>query len=371
MVTLAPGHPVSDDFRAAVSDAIDAFLSEQSCTLAKLSPATAPLLARARTFTTGGKRLRPAFAAWAWTAITGEATLPDALLTAISSLDLLHVSALMHDDVMDASDARRGVPTAHRQFEEDHRKTGGRGDPESFGRAGGVLLGDLLLVWSEEMFRRSGLDADTQARAYPHLEAMRTEVTAGQYLDVVAQAQDPYPLTRTAQGREQLAAMISTVVTWKSASYTVRRPLLIGAAAADANHGQLSALSAFGEPLGRAFQYRDDVLGVFGHETLTGKKTGEDLREGKLTLLAAEAFGRSYEADAIELATLFGDPGLRPDQMDRARSIISASGALDAVETEIRREYDAALAALADAPLTESGRDGLACLAGLAVRRSF
>lgn len=371
MVTLSPEQPVSDEFRAAVGAVIDAFLSEQSGLLAGLSPETIPLLDRARTFTTGGKRLRPAFAAWAWTAITGEVTLPDALLAAISSLDVLHVSALMHDDVMDASDARRGVPAAHRQFEADHRAAGGRGDPEAFGRAGGVLLGDLLLVWSAEMFRRSGLDADAQARAYPHLETVRTEVTAGQYLDVVAQAQDPYPLTRTPQGRARLAAMIGTVVTWKSASYTVRRPLLIGAAAAGGTEAQLAALSSFGEPLGRAFQYRDDVLGVFGDEALTGKETGEDLREGKLTLLAAEAFGRAQDDDAAELATLFGDPALRPDQVDRARSIIADSGALDAVETEIRREHDAALAALADAPLTGPGRDGLTGLASLAVSRSF
>ncbi len=371
MVILAPDNPVSDDFRAAVGGAIDAFLTGQDAVLASLSPATAPLLARARTFTSGGKRLRPAFAAWGWVAAGGDADLPDAVVTAAASLDVLHVSALMHDDVMDASDARRGVPAAHRQFEADHRAAGRRGDPEQFGRAGGILLGDLLLVWSEEMFRRSGLDADALARAREQLEAVRTEVTAGQYLDVVAQAQDPYPLTRTAQGRADLAGMIGTVVTWKSASYTVRRPLLLGAAAAGADEAQLAALTGFGQPLGRAFQYRDDVLGVFGDEALTGKESGEDLREGKLTLLAAEAFGRASDADAAEQAGLCGDPTLTPEQEESARAIIAGSGALDAVEAEIRREYDAALAALDGAPLTDLGRDGLAGMARVAVRRDF
>ncbi len=371
MVTLASDNPVSDDVRAAVGEAIDAFLDEQAGVLSGLSPTTAPLLKRARMFTSGGKRLRPAFALWAWTAITGQTDLPDPMVRAAASLDVLHVSALMHDDVMDASDARRGVPAAHRQFEADHRDRGWRGDAEAFGRAGGILLGDLLLVWSQEMFRRSGLDADALVRAYPHLEAVRTEVTAGQYLDVLAQAQDPYPLTRSEAGRVDLAEMIGTVVTWKSASYSVRRPMLVGAAAAGADETQLAALTGFGQPLGRAFQYRDDVLGIFGDEALTGKESGEDLREGKLTLLAAEAFGRASEADAAELATLFGAPDLTGAQVERARAIIADSGALAAVEAEIEREYDAALAALAAAPLTDAGRAGLEGMARVAVRRDF
>ncbi len=342
MVTLASDNPVSDDVRAAVGEAIDAFLDEQAGVLSGLSPTTAPLLKRARMFTSGGKRLRPAFALWAWTAITGQTDLPDPMVRA-----------------------------AHRQFEADHRDRGWRGDAEAFGRAGGILLGDLLLVWSQEMFRRSGLDADALVRAYPHLEAVRTEVTAGQYLDVLAQAQDPYPLTRSEAGRVDLAEMIGTVVTWKSASYSVRRPMLVGAAAAGADETQLAALTGFGQPLGRAFQYRDDVLGIFGDEALTGKESGEDLREGKLTLLAAEAFGRASEADAAELATLFGAPDLTGAQVERARAIIADSGALAAVEAEIEREYDAALAALAAAPLTDAGRAGLEGMARVAVRRDF
>ena len=371
MVSLDTTSPVSVEFRAAVSGAITGFLDVQARVLGGIHPATAPLLERARVFTDGGKRLRPAFCAWAYAAVAGTLDLPDAVVTAAASLDVLHVSALMHDDVMDASDHRRGIPAAHRQFEADHRAESWRGDPEEFGRAGAILLGDLLLVWSEEMFRRAGLDADQLERGRPHGEAMRTEVTAGQYLDVVAQARDPYPLSRTPEGREQLSTLTRTVVTWKSGSYTIRRPLLLGAAIAGASEGQLEGLTAFGQPLGRAFQYRDDVLGIYGDEVLTGKDSGEDLRVGKLTLLAAEAFGRASESDAAELATLFGDPGLDADGVTRAREIIDASGARDAVEEEIHREFDAALAALEEADLADAGREGLANLAALAVRRDF
>ncbi len=371
MVSLLPSDPVSPAFRDAVSGALTAFLDAQDAPLATMHPLTAPLLTRARLFTTGGKRLRPAFCAWAYAAVADDLRLPDAVVRAASSLDLLHVSALVHDDVMDASDHRRGVPAAHRQFEADHRAAGWRGDPAQFGRAGAILLGDLLLMWSVEMFRSSGLAPAALDRAQPYLEHARAEVTAGQYLDVLAQAHDPHALTRTPEARRGLSDLIATVVTWKSASYTIRRPLHIGAAIAGASDAQLEALTAFGQPLGRAFQYRDDMLGIYGDAALTGKDSGEDLRVGKLTLIAAEAFGRASRAEAAELAELFGDPGLSLPQVERARQIIDTSGARDAVEQEIHREYDAALAALADADLTDAGRAGLARLARLAVRRDF
>ena len=365
MVRLDADNPVSADFRAAVGAAIETFLDGQTGVLSALSPDTEPLLARARLFTASGKRLRPAFCAWAFVAVGGGRDLPDAVVRAAASLDVLHVSALVHDDVMDASDTRRGVPAAHRQFEADHRAAGWRGDSAAFGQAGAVLLGDLLLMWSEEMFRRTGLGAAALDRARPHLEAMRTEA------ERLAQAQDPYRIGRTPEGRQRLADLTRTVVTWKSASYTIRRPLHIGAALAGGTAAQLEALTAFGQPLGRAFQYRDDVLGVYGDASLTGKETGEDLRAGKLTLLAAEAFGRASDADAAELADLFGDPSLDADQVEHARHIIDASGARAAVEDEIHREYDAAIEALDEGTFDDVGRTGLAELARLAVRRDF
>lgn len=371
MVSLSSSDPVSAIFRDAVSGELTAFLDGQDAPLTAMHPATAPMLDRARLFTAGGKRLRPAFCAWAYAAVSGEPAVPDAVVRAAASLDLLHVSALVHDDVMDASDHRRGVPAAHRQFESDHRAAAWRGDPEQFGRAGAILLGDLLLMWSVEMFRGAGLSPAALDRAQPYLEQVRAEVTAGQYLDILAQAHDPYALTRTPADRAELAELVATVVTWKSASYTIRRPLHIGAAIAGATDAQIEGLSAFGQPLGRAFQYRDDVLGIYGDAALTGKDSGEDLRVGKLTRLAAEAFGRAGEADARELAALFGDPGLTDAQVERARAIIDSSGARAAVEDEIHREYDRALAALADADLAPVGRDGLAALAKLAVRRDF
>lgn len=371
MVTLDASQPLSQEFRSAVGAQVAGFLAGRRVALDAISPALDALATRAEAFTAGGKRLRPAFCAWGWAAASGAVELPDRVLRAAASLDLLHVSALVHDDVMDASDTRRGVPAAHRQFEADLRRTGGRGSAEAFGRAAAILLGDALLCWSVELLEDAGLAPDEAARARPYLHAVRTEVTAGQYLDVVAQSVDPYGRTRTAAGLAELESLVRQVVTYKTACYTIVRPLHVGAAIAGLSPQQAADLEAFGRPLGRAFQYRDDLLGVFGDEELTGKESGEDLREGKLTLLAVKTFAGASDADARAFAALFGAADLDAELVAEARRLIEASGARGFVESEIEREYATALAALDAAPWLSAARPGLEALARVAVDRAF
>ena len=235
-----------------------------------------------------------------------------------------------------------------------------------------------VIAFGRDLMLCAVTGSDDGASAYgPARDALRRLAPATSlesallYLDVLAQSRHPHPAARTAAGRDDLARLVSTVVTWKSASYTVRRPLLLGATLAGADDAAQDALTAVGQPLGRAFQYRDDVLGVFGDAALTGKTSAEDLREGKLTLLAIEAFARADERGAAELATLFGNPRLDAAGAARARALITDSGALEAVEAHIDREFAAALSALDAAPIAEPARDGLAALAHRAVRRSY
>ncbi|MBA3528243.1 MAG: polyprenyl synthetase family protein, partial [Propionibacteriaceae bacterium] len=256
-----------------------AFLAEQQTVLEGVGPELASVHRIAAQLLQGGKRLRPAFAVWGYVAADGIPVAGlNALLGAAASLEMLHVSALVHDDVMDSSDLRRGLPAAHRQFEAQHVGSGWLGDPEAFGRAGAILLGDLLLMWSVQMLHCSGLPESTLARALPILEAMRTEVTCGQYLDVVAQAHR-LPADSSVQPATELALdEASRVVEYKSARYTVQRPCQLGAALGGGDDRLHRALGEYGSPLGRAFQFRDDLLGVFGDSQLTGKPTGDDLR---------------------------------------------------------------------------------------------
>jgi geranylgeranyl diphosphate synthase, type I len=374
---LDPQAPLSQAFRDAVSAEISAFLGEQSSVLDSVGPELVPVHLMANQMLCGGKRIRPAFCVWGYVAAAGIPTDEELkpLLAAAGSLDVLHVSALVHDDLMDSSDLRRGRPAAHRQFEALHANAGWLGDSAAFGRAGAILLGDLLLMWSAQMLHGAGVDQSTLERALPIVEAMRTEVTCGQYLDMVAQA---HPLRKRAPAIGSLRPTIelalddaSRVVEYKAARYTVQRPCQIGAALGAGDDELYFALGAYGSPLGRAFQFRDDLLGVFGDPQVTGKPTGDDLREGKRTVLVAQAYAHAGDAGQKLLLQRLGDPALDDGGISELQQVIVESGARDAVESMINDYYERALKPLHDTEITEEGRAGLTALADAAVRREF
>jgi geranylgeranyl diphosphate synthase, type I len=362
---LSPTDPLSQDFRAAVGVELSAFLDGRAAALAELGEETAVVIDLARAFTTGGKRVRPAFCCWGYLAATGETAVPAAVLQAAASLDLLHVAALVHDDVMDGSDTRRGLPAVHVQFERWHAANNRRGSASAFGRAGAILVGDLLLLWSAEMFAGCGAPAERLAAAAPLAALVREEVNAGQFLDVTAQTRSGLD-ART--DLESVTAQIRRVVEYKTARYTVIRPLQIGAALGGGSPALLDALASFGSPLGRAFQFRDDVLGVFGDAAITGKPAGDDLREGKLTVLIAKAMAGAHEAEARELDGLLGRE-LSTAEVSRAQQIIVDSGALAATEAEIEADAALALAELEAAGLSAAATSGLSALVALATKR--
>ena len=374
---LDADNPLSQGFRDAISAELTAFLAEQAGVLESMGPELVPVQLMAGQLLCGGKRLRPAFCAWGYVAAGGRPDEIDlgALLVAAASLDVLHASALVHDDVMDASDLRRGRPAAHRQFEALHANAGWLGDSEAFGKAGAIILGDLLVMWSAQMLHAAGLDQTVLERALPIVEAMRTEVTCGQYLDIVAQA---HPLRQRAPAIDALRPSIelalddaSRVVEYKAARYTVQRPAQMGAALGGGDDELYYALGAYGSPLGRAFQFRDDLLGVFGDPQVTGKPSGDDLREGKRTVLIAHAYAHSGETGRTLLLRHLGDPALTPEGVADLQTLIVESGARDAVEAMISEGYERALKALQDADITDEGRTGLTALADAAVRRDF
>jgi geranylgeranyl diphosphate synthase type I len=347
--------------RKEIDEALYAFVDRQRPVLEGASPDLAPLLAALDSLLSAGKRLRPAFCYWGWRGAGGD-DLPE-LFTAAASLELLQAGALIHDDVMDGSDTRRGQPSAHRRFEALHAGSGWLGSPEAFGAGGAILLGDVCLTWCDEMFQGCGLPDDALWRGRPIFDRMRSEVMCGQYLDLLGQARGPLP-----DGDAMVEAALR-IVRLKSAKYTVERPLQLGAALAGAGEAALEALSAYGLPLGTAFQLRDDVLGVFGDPAETGKPAGDDLREGKRTALIALTLRHGDAAQAEVVETLLGDPELDERGVETLRSVIVDTGALDACEGMIDRYAADAEEALAAAPLTPEARDALADLTVAATAR--
>jgi geranylgeranyl diphosphate synthase type I len=346
------------DFRDQVQAVLDDFLDEQATQLAPLGPDAGRLLAEARTAVRGGKRFRAAFCHWGYRAIRPDVDDAAALARACSSLELLHASALVHDDFMDASDTRRGRPATHRAFEAEHRAAGWRGDPVQYGAAAAILLGDLLLGWSEDMLRRCGFAPEDVTAGMALFEQCRNEVIAGQFLDVSVQA----------RGRADVETAM-TVLRYKSAKYSIERPLHIGAALAGASAAQVEQLSRFGLPLGEAFQLRDDLLGVFGDPETTGKPAGDDLVEGKRTVLIALALDAAPQADAQRLDAALGTP-LSEADVDDLRDVIERSGAREQVETVIGALAERAVESLGSADIDAGARGVLTELAAAATQRA-
>ncbi|GAA3216382.1 polyprenyl synthetase family protein [Actinocorallia longicatena] len=328
----------SSRVRKEVDEALYAFVDRQRPGLLGISEDLSPMLSALDVLLAGGKRLRPAFCYWGWRAL-GGADGPE-IIAAAASLELLQASALIHDDVMDGSDTRRGQPSVHRRFEALHASEGWPGSAVPFGMGAAILLGDLTLAWSGEMFDTSGLPGEVLAPGRPLYDVMRTEVMCGQYLDMLEQA----------RGTGDVESALR-VVKYKSAKYTIERPLHLGAAMAGASAADLEALSDYGLPLGAAFQLRDDVLGVFGDPAETGKPAGDDLREGKRTVLIALAQERATPAQREVLRRRLGDPGLDLSGVEELRTILVETGALSGCESMIDEFAAQAHVALAAAPI--------------------
>ncbi len=357
--------PTSPEPIEAVSQRLDKFLSEQLSYAAALGPEAETLTRSGAAALRGGKRLRARFCLSGWEAVRGPAELFDpAALAVATSLEIFHAAALVHDDLVDNSDTRRGQPAAHRALQNAHRDAGWTGDSDAFGRSGAILLGDLLVAWSDDLLEE-GLEgvatASETRRAYAR---MRRDVTIGQFLDVAEEsAYAVYPDDTHAERALRVAS-------YKSARYSIQQPLQIGAALGGADAAQLDALGRFGHDVGMAFQLRDDVLGVFGDSAVTGKPVGDDLREGKRTVLVAYAREALSPEDRRHVDERLGDPALSAGEIAELQRRIVDSGALSRTEDLIGDYARRADAALADAPFEVSAVERLRELARAATQRA-
>ena len=343
-VTPAPAqHPLdAEDLRSRVDKSLDDLLAHQADVLDEVGEDLAPLMEAIADLLRGGKRLRPAFCYWGWRGAGGP-DVPE-IVTVAASLELFQAAALVHDDVMDGSDTRRGQPAVHRRIAALHRRHRWLGSPEDFGVAGAILAGDLCLSWCDEMYAGSGLpDADLR-RGREVFDRMRTELMCGQYLDMLESAQESTTVERARH-----------VILYKSAKYSVVQPLLLGGTLAGASAELLATYDVYGRALGEAFQLRDDVLGVFGDPAVTGKPAGDDLREGKRTVLVALTLDRCSPAQVAQLRAGLGDPHLGPEGVDALREVMVGSGALDAVEEMIASLSSTALSSLDGVPAPARG----------------
>jgi len=363
--TVQHAHSLDDDLRAEVRRELAAFLQTKRNEAAQIDPQFVAAVDTLSNFVLGpGKRLRPTFAWWGWRGAGGSPIDPQAraVVRAVSSLELIHACALVHDDLMDDSTTRRGAPTVHVDFARRHRSAGWLGAPERFGAATAILLGDIALAWADDMLRGSDLWPDQLARAQTVWQAMRTEVLAGQYLDMLTQA-----------SRDERPETALRIDRYKTAAYTVERPLQLGAVIAGAGPALVQAYRHFGADIGIAFQLRDDLLGMFGDPQVTGKPAGDDLREGKRTLLLAYGLRAADEKRQTGAADLLrdaiGNPSVDQHTVIRVRELLIELGAVAEVERRITTLTNSALSSLCAADLAEPAGARLAELAAQATCR--
>ncbi|MEJ6548695.1 polyprenyl synthetase family protein [Corynebacterium sp. USCH3] len=352
-----------------VDAALTEFLTARHAEFDGIDPVIAQGITELAGFVVGGKRLRPLFA-WAGVraALEGgggaldSATDAESLVTAVSSLEFIQACALIHDDIIDHSDTRRGRPTVHRSFEARHRRDRWRGDAGDYGVSQAILVGDLAFAWADDMLADSGVSAEALRRSRAPWRAMRTEVIAGQMLDISVEA----------SGSEDPEAS-AKVNTYKTAAYTVERPLHLGAVLADAPEKTVRMLRTAGRDIGVAFQLEDDYLGVFGDPVVTGKASGDDLRSGKRTYLAATALRAADASDPAAAARLRAGIGTvtSESEVDALRAVIVDSGAAADTTARIRALTDRAVDTLRSGGLGPSVTDELVAVAEqLTERRS-
>lgn len=344
----------------------------------------------------GGKRLRPALVYFSYRACRGDAGPGDAaagprdgaaeggveeggqtaVLLLAMAVELLHTYLLVHDDIMDRAETRRGVPAAHRHFRDLHVRreddAGVRAGPEGadgresahFGRSAAILVGDLAYTWASDLFHRAAAAAAGEVGeagrrgAGEHDDALRRratlmceEVIQGQYLELRFPHQEP-------PSEEELLRVLRL----KSGRYTVEHPVLLGATLAGASEETMEALGRYGQAVGEAFQLQDDVLGTFGDPDTVGKPTAGDLSEGKRTFLVHHTLERARPADARRLRGLLGRDGSGVEEIEEARAIMRRAGGLAAVTEMVERRLDDARTTLKSLILAPEGREFLSGL---------
>ncbi|PRY17710.1 polyprenyl synthetase family protein [Pseudosporangium ferrugineum] len=394
-----PHQPIpADGLVNAVEGTLAEFLAGQIAALDAVDPALGMFARTTRDLVlAGGKRLRPTFAYWGWRGMLGSREPVDSVLPALAALELMHTFALVHDDVMDGSATRRGRPTAHRLFATQHEIAGRSGDSEQFGSTSAILVGDLCLVWADQLLAQTAVTTATLFGVRACYDRMRVEAVAGQYLDVLGETQpDEWSLER---------ALV--VARHKTASYTVQRPLQFGLALAGPMRRMAPAINeaydSYGIAVGEAFQLRDDLLGVYGDPKVTGKPASDDLRTRKPTALLMLAHRLATPAQRAELAqtpagavipadgsggplsTAMKLPGSARDvavreaatdealsmeaRIARQAEVIAETGAVSQVEAMIRQRVDQAVSAIQNAPIHHDARAALIDLAMTATHR--
>ena len=265
----------------------------------------------------GGKKIRPAFFIFGHKCFNGDNE--KEIIKASMSVELMQAFLLMHDDIMDRSNLRRGKPTFHKNYEGFCRKKYST-DARRFGENMAIIGGDIIFALGSNILATSNFPEGRKRRAMEKFNQVCLDTSLGQVADLLALAKDPEQITEKEIIKEHIM---------KTAKYTVEGPLHMGAILAGAGERDLDVLSRYALPLGRAFQIQDDILGLFGAERETGKPVDSDLKEGKKTLLILKALEESDQIQKNIILSALGNGNLSRDDLIEVQNIVKNTGSLD------------------------------------------
>ena len=346
-------------FKGEIDPFLEAYFDQKIKEAAAIHPEAVVLVEQVRRFVAaGGKRVRPGFAYAAYVAANGRSI--DSILYASAALELLQAFALIHDDIMDKASLRRGKPSAHVAFEQFHQDRRFTGSARDFGVSAAILAGDIALSFADELLNTSPFPSERIRRANIYFDAVKKQVIFGQYLDITA-----------SNKRSVTEEDLLKIIEYKTAKYTVERPLHIGAALAGAESDTFDVFTYYGIPLGQAFQIQDDILGTFSSQEEIGKPVDSDIREGKKTLLIVKAYEFGRSADGKILDEVLGNKAATREQIESVRKIIRDTGALEYSQKLANKLISQAKEAVYDTKLVEEGKDYLIQAADYLLTRSL
>ncbi len=304
-------------FKNQLDNFLRLYFNEKLKEAAEIDPESVVLVEELRRFIgNGGKRIRPAFAYAGYVASGGRSL--DAILFASASLEFVQAFALIHDDLIDDSPLRRGKPSVHKVFEDFHKNRAFSSDAQHFGLSSAILSGDLALSFADELLSTSPFPSERIKRAKFYFDTLKKQVVFGQHLDLIASVK-----------KKVVEKDILTILEYKTAKYTVERPLQIGAALAGADEDVMKIFSEYGIRLGQAFQIQDDILGTFGNKETIGKPNDSDIKEGKKTLLVVKALEWAKGEEKRRLEKVLGNKKVTDREIEEARNTIKDTGALE------------------------------------------
>jgi geranylgeranyl diphosphate synthase type I len=348
-------------YQTQVNERLEAFFDKKIKEAAEISAYTREVVVNAREYTLrGGKRLRPIFCIYGYKCLSDSNI--EAIIAASISLELMQSYLLIHDDIMDEDELRRGKPTFHIICKALGERLFGTADakPEKFGENIAIVAGDLVEAYGEEVLATSPFASECVNKALVKYAEIVKKVGYGQILDIAAGLDERIT--------EDEILMIHQL---KTASYTIEGPLHIGALLAGASEADLQILSSYGVPLGLAFQIQDDILGLFGSEEKTGKPVGSDIREGKRTLLIFHALQRCTEEEKKDLQKALGNPHVTLEEIERIRDIVRGTGSFECSTSLVEEMTDKAVRAIKDAPFRSEARDFLITVADFIGTREY